>query len=95
MSYAVLWSQGDGPTMAGKLELADDAILLEGQNGRVVHVSLPLAAVASARIGRTGVERLHGRPVLLIDMRCGQRIRVATLAGAGALHELADAVGAR
>ena len=95
VNYAVLWSKDDGPTMAGKLELLGDVIQLDGRNGRVVRLSLPLEAIASARIGRALVERLHGRPVLMLDVRGGGQIRVATLAGAGALHELADSLGAR
>jgi hypothetical protein len=95
MSYAVLWSEGEGPTLAGKLELVDDAIELEGRNGSVVRLTLPLAEIASIRIGRTPAERLRGRPVLLLDVRDGAQVRVATLTGAGALHELADSLGAR
>jgi hypothetical protein len=95
MSYAVLWNEDEGPTLAGKLELIDDAIRLEGTNGHAVRLSLPLGAVTAAHIGRTPTERLQGRPVLVIELRGGRRVRVATLSGAGALHELADAVGGR
>ena len=95
MSHPVLWSEDDGRIVAGKLELVDGVIRLEGMNGHVVNLSLPLQAIAAARIGRAKAERLQGRPVLMLQFRGGRRIRITTLSGAGALHELADAIGAR
>ena len=95
MSYPVLWSEEDGPTVAGRLDLLDDVIRLEGVNGHVVKLSLPLQAITTARMGRAKLERLGGRPVLMLQFRGRRRIRIATLSGTGALHELADAVGAR
>jgi hypothetical protein len=95
MSYAVLWKEDEGSTIAGKLELVDDTIRLEGTNGHVVRLSLSMDAVGSARIGRTQVERVRGRPVLVLELRGGGTLRIAMLSGSGALHELADAVNAR
>jgi hypothetical protein len=95
MSYAVVWSKDDGPMTAGKLELVNDVIQLQGANGHAVDLSVPLNAITRARIGRTAGERLHGRPVLMLDLGGGRRMRITTLSGVGALHELADAIGAR
>jgi hypothetical protein len=95
MVHPVLWSEDDGPTLAGKLELVAGVIRLEGANGDVVKLSVPLEAITAARIGRAQPERLRGRPALVLGLRSGRRIRIATLSGFGALHELADAVGAR
>jgi hypothetical protein len=95
MTHPVLWSEDDGPTLAGKLELVAGVIRLEGGNGDVVQLSVPLQAITAARIGRAQPERLQGRPALVLGLRSGRRLRIATLSGFGALHELADAVGAR
>ncbi len=95
MSYAVLWSDNGGPTMAGKLELRERDLVLDGANGHGVRITLAFVDIASARIGRSPGERLQGRPVLVLDDATGRRLRVATLSGVGALHEVADVVEAR
>jgi hypothetical protein len=95
MTYAVLWNEDGGPTIAGKLELSEGVLHLEGAQGRLVRLALPIDTIASARIGRNQAERLRGLPVLILDLLGGGRIRITTLSGVGRLHELADVVGAR
>jgi hypothetical protein len=95
MSYAVLWSEAGGPTFAGKLELRDRLLFLEGANCGVHRRTLDLDQVASLRIGRGRLERLQGRPVLVLEDGNGSRLCLATLDGIGALHELADALGSQ
>jgi hypothetical protein len=95
MSYAVLWSENGGPMLAGKLELLDRVVLLEGANGDIHRCSLDLRTIGSFRIGRSRIERLQGRPVLVLEDGKGYRVRVTTLSGVGALYELADLIGSK
>jgi hypothetical protein len=95
MSYAVLWSENGGPTLAGKLELRDRLVLLEGANGDPDRRQLDLHSIASLRIGRSRIERLQGRPVLVFEDGDGNQVRVTTLSGAGVFYELADLIGSK
>jgi hypothetical protein len=95
MSYAVLWSEDGGPTRVGKLELCDHALFLDGTNGDSRPSTLVLDEIASVRIARGRGDRLQGRPVLILERNGRGAVRVATLSGVGALHELAELVGAR
>jgi hypothetical protein len=91
MSYAVLWSEGESPTHVGKLELRDQSLVLEGLNGAGrIQRELAIGDIMALRIGRSRSERLGGRPVLALQLADGRTVRLATLGGAGALHEVAD-----
>ncbi len=84
-SYAVVWTN-DETTESGRLEVRLDGLELYGRESRL---SIALAELTGAEISRSGPDRLRGLPVLVLTPRCGPRIRIASLEGAGALHELA------
>jgi len=92
MTYAVVWSEDGGPPNAGSLEVADGHLLLAGrtESGR----RLPYGDLADARLERLYAERLSGRPTLVLALRDGPVLRVASVEGGGALHELADRIAA-
>ncbi len=93
MSYAVLWSEQEGLAHAGKLEVRDRSLVLDGADGSGrVRRELPLAEIRSVRIARGLGERLGGRPALVLQLTPDRMIRIATLSGAGALHEIVDHV---
>jgi len=96
MSYAVLWTEKDGPPHAGKLELRTGSLVLHGMNGsgRITR-EFPIGDVMSLRIGRGWGERLGGRPALLLQLSQERSVRIATLAGVGALHEVVDHISGR
>jgi superfamily II helicase len=85
-TYAVLWSEAAGPVRAGKLELGEDAIRLEGAAARTI----PYNEIAGLRVARGLAERIQGRPSLVIDLAGGGKLRIGSLAGPGTLHELAE-----
>ena len=87
-SYAVVWSD-DQTTESGRLEVLRDGLALHGRESR--H-SILLADLTGAAISRGETDRLRGLPVLALTPRSGPRIRIASLEGAGALHELAARV---
>ena len=86
MSYAVVWSQDGGNPAAGRLELTCRSLQLVGRPTR----ELRLAEMAGVHIERSAALRLAGRPTLVIETRDGGSLRIASLDGAGTLHELAE-----
>lgn len=87
--YAVLWC-GEGEVESGRLEPLADRFEVRGRSGGL---SIPFADVSGATIARGREQRLRGLPVLALVLRDGARLRIASLEGAGALHELAERVG--
>lgn len=88
--HAVVWSDG-GTVRTGRLDVLPDRLELCGRDGEL---AVPFAEVADVEIGRCTVERLRGMPALVLDLRDGRRVRIATLGKPGILHELAQLVAA-
>jgi hypothetical protein len=88
LSYAVVWSAG-GTVQAGRLEPFADRFELHGRERRL---SIRFAELSSAAIGRRTGERLLGLPVLSLCLRDDPPVRIASLEGAGTLHELAERI---
>jgi hypothetical protein len=95
-SYAVLWSEPEQPVRAGKLELEPNALRFEGSRGtrssRHVH-RVFYEDIESVRVGRSRLERLAGRPALVLDLAVGGPLRIGSVQGAGILSELAEMLG--
>ena len=85
-SYAVVWREEEGPLRIGRLELQPDRVLLDG--GLVCR--LPYSEIEEARVGRCPRERIAGRPTLLVRLRSGPGVAIATIGAPGALAELAE-----
>ena|SRR5207302_4718377 len=85
-SYAVVWSS-NGHVQAGRLEPFADRFELHGREQRL---SVRFGQLGGAAIERHGGERLLGLPVLSLRLRDDPPVRIASLEGAGFLHELAD-----
>src|SRR5881394_2853598 len=86
MTYAVVISADDGPEQPGRLELEPDCLRFSGGS-----------PVRYSDLGDVYVERRSGgsggsRPTLVLISRDGERLRITSLEGLGALHELAEAV---
>jgi hypothetical protein len=84
-SYAVVWRVG-GEEAAGRLDVATDRFELHGRGSDVV---VPFADVSEAAIVRTGAERVRGMPALILRLRMGGCLSIASLGAPGVLHELA------
>lgn len=95
-SYAVLWSEPEQPVRAGKLELEPTGLRFEGANGsrssRHVH-RIFYEDIESVHVGRSGRERLAGRPSLVLDLAVGGPLRIGSVQGVGVLSELSELLG--
>ncbi len=87
-SYAVVWSSGD-EIGSGRLDPFADRFDL---CGRERSFSIRFSELLGAAIARGQGERLRGLPVLVLRRTSGAAVRIATLEGAGVLHELAQHV---
>jgi hypothetical protein len=85
--YAAVWQDG-GPAMAGLIVLDESALTFDG---RQASRRVAITSIASTRMGRSTADRVGGRTALVIELRDGEIIRVAT-PELGALHELAEAL---
>jgi hypothetical protein len=91
-SYAVLWSEPRRGVETGKLELEFDGLRFEGAHrlrGACVH-RLDYDAIDGVHIARRPWERLHGRPVVVVDRTNRGPLRIGSIGGLGMLSELAD-----
>ena len=88
-TYAVLWSE-NGSVASGRLDTLADRFELAGRGQRL---SIPFAELASASIERGRSDRLNGLPVLELLRPGREPLRIASLQGTAALHELFDRVG--
>ena len=96
LTYAVVWSENGGPAVVGSLEFAGDDLVLSGATAGTPASSrrLPLATVSDAHLGRFAEARGGlGRGLVVLDAD-GGRVEIASLEGAGALHEVADHLAA-
>jgi hypothetical protein len=87
-TYAVVWSE-NGTVASGRLEPFAEGFELDG---REHHLSIPFTELEGASIERGRADRLHGLPVLELVRSCGLPVRIASLQGVAALHELLDYV---
>lgn len=92
--YAVVFRESDGPAACGRLEVADDRLLLSGgKAGRHVDLSIPLADIGGVHIGRRQAERLNGFRTIVLERAAGPPVQLAPL-GIGLLHEITDLLSA-
>jgi hypothetical protein len=93
--YAVVWSEGPGPTYAGSLALDDGALVLEGvaRAGPRARRSLPYSRIRSVRIGRAPRERVHRRPAVIVEDEGRHELRLLSVEGPGVTGELEERIG--
>jgi hypothetical protein len=81
-SYAVWWTEGDGPRHVGKFEIARLHALLSGSRSK--RLAVPLDDITCVEYGRGEVH---------IDRRGATPLRIGSLDAPGALLELAQSLG--
>jgi hypothetical protein len=90
-SYGVVWQENDRAPVAGKLELDSVRLRLDGKNHDHLAVCLlPICDLIGVRVGRERCDRLDDRPTLLLERSNGDTIRIAALAQAGIVAEIAE-----
>jgi len=88
MTYAVLVSEDGGPERPGCLVLEADALTFDGRRVRY-------ADLGDVYVERSSGGPHPGRPSLVLERRrAGESLRITSLEGLGALHELAERVAA-
>jgi hypothetical protein len=80
MTYAVVVSADDGPGLAGRLDLEADSLAFS-DGSRVRYADLRDIYLE---------RRSAGPPALVLQSCSGDHMRIASLEGLGALHELAE-----
>ena len=89
-TYAVVWEQ-QKVVASGGLTVLPAGFELHGRDRRL---SVAFSDVLVASIARGGQERLRGLPVLVLELRGAEPLRIASLEGLGRLHDLAAHVEA-
>lgn len=84
----VIWTYR-GVTRTGRIELLGGHVTLTSRHDRV---SFDADDVETFAIERAPAQRLRGLPVLSIHLD-GEVLRIASMGGAGSLHELAARIG--
>jgi hypothetical protein len=87
-TYAVVWSE-NGLLASGRLDSFADRFELDGRGQRL---SIPFVELLGVSIARSRTDRLRGLPVLELGRRAAAPVRIASLEGTAALHELFDQV---
>jgi hypothetical protein len=95
-TYGVVWRVGNRPLARGKLELLAGSVRLEGMTG-----SLPATReiaydhLSEIRIGRSALERIDGRPSLVLTPLAGDDVvSIASVAQPGIVAEIAERLAA-
>jgi hypothetical protein len=87
----VIWAF-HGTTFTGKLELSGGRLILSSRRRTLAFL---VGRVVALAIDRSAASRLRGLPVLSLLLPGGDMVHVASLGGAGSLHELAGVVASR
>jgi hypothetical protein len=87
----VIWSHEE-TTRAGLLEASEERVTLSAREGSF---AFGLDSVETFTIERGPTERIRGLPALCVRLAGGDVVRIASMGGAGSLHELSALLGRR
>ena len=96
LSIPVIWLVDEGPAVAGRLDVRDDGLHLDGgsrDDRRGLDVAF--AEIRSLRVGRSERERINGRRAAVLELDDGRRISFVGFDRPGALHDLVHHVERR
>ena len=96
MTYAVLWSENDGPEFAGRLSVEPAGVALFGTaaDRPPATCDVQFAEIADVYLERTA-PRHSWHPSLVLVTTAGDRFEIGSLEGLASLHELAEEVAGR
>jgi hypothetical protein len=91
-TYGVVWRVGNRPLARGKLELLACGLRLEGMTeSRPAIREIAYDHLSEIRIGRSALERIDGRPSLVLTPRAGDDVvSIASVAQPGIVAEIAE-----
>ena len=97
-TYAVTWQETGSPPHSGRLELRSRGLYFEATENDAKRTAIvreiAYEDVAEIRVGRVEAERIGGRPTLVVERRAGRPVRIASVAQAGIISELAERLAA-
>ena len=97
-TYAVTWQEKDSPPHSGRLELRPQGLRFEavgdGEARPQIVRDVGYEDVAEVRVGRVTADRIGGRPTLVVERRASGPVRIASVAQAGIVSELAERLAA-
>lgn len=89
LSIPVIWTADGGVPHAGRLDVYDDRLHLDGgSRDRREQRDVRYDGIASARMGRENGDRIHGRTAVVLELRDGGRVSMAGFDRPGTLSEL-------
>ena len=93
-TYAVKWREPNGQTFIGRLALGPRSLRLDGRRRGAeeppVNRRFRYEELQSLRIGSRGVDRLDGRPALIVEWHEGAYLVAGAGMGAPIVQELVD-----
>jgi hypothetical protein len=91
-TYAVKWREPDGRSYIGRLELGAGGLALEGRGSDVpiARRRLRYEEVEFVRTGSRALDRLDGRPTLVVDASEGRYLIAGAAMSAGVVQELVE-----
>jgi hypothetical protein len=91
LSIPVICFEDGGPPLAGRLDVGDDGLHLDGgSRDRRRTRDLGFAEIASVRVGRRNGDRIAGRRAVHLDLVGGSSVSFVGFDRPGALHDLAE-----
>jgi hypothetical protein len=89
-SYSVKWSEPDGQTFVGQLELSPKALVLQERDGTGYAVRREISSdeLLGFRVGQQAAERLDGQPTLVVQRRDGDVLITSTVMHTGLIQEV-------
>lgn len=89
LSIPVIWTENGAAPRAGRLDLYADRLQLDGgSRDSRARRDLRFDEIASARIGRTAGDRIHGRSALVVELAGGETVSFVGFDRPGTLIEL-------
>ena len=91
MTYAVVWSENNGPERAGRLELTEGAVRLSGtgEGERDAQLTLRYPDLTEVYLERSAPAKHAWNPALVLVDRAGDSVAIGSLQGLGALQAAA------
>jgi hypothetical protein len=88
-SYGIVWREGAGAPITGKLELLPKVLRLEGLDGSR---EVPYEELEAVRVGRSASDRINGGPTVVVERRRNVPITLATVAQPSVVGEIAERI---
>jgi hypothetical protein len=89
-TYAIVWVDGDPVRRSGTLRVDRGAVRLDGgaPGGRGTVQTIRAGDIVEVSLAREPAERLNENPTIVLTLADGERLRLGSMEGLGAVREL-------